>query len=140
MVYEKKQKTLTDSRVRSTYVRINLTQAVAHDSTHIPSQLRKRCLYIVHSRPKLRTWVAQLRKKSYYYCDCVSEHPSSSFIHHSSIIIIIHHRSTVLEMPYRRWQTLSHVLAFSPPLCDVLGRVEGEASVPLVTNEGASTH
>ena len=33
--------------------------------------------------------------------------------------------------PYRR-QILSCVLAFSPRLCDVLGRVEGEASVPRV--------
>ena len=31
----------------------------------VRSQLRKRYLYIVHSRPKLRTWVTQLRKKSY---------------------------------------------------------------------------
>ena len=35
-----------------------------------------------------------------------------------------------LAFPTR--QTLSHVLAFAPVLCDVLGRVEGEASVPRV--------
>ena len=40
--------------------------------------------------------------------------------------------SEYVETPYRR-QTLSCVLAFSPRLCDVLGRVEGEASVPRVS-------
>ena len=40
-------------------------------------------------------------------------------------------RDTRVETPYRR-QTLSHLLAFAPLLCDVrstrVGRVEGEAS------------
>ena len=41
------------------------------------------------------------------------------------------HKKDDVETPYRR-QILSCVLAFSPRLCDVLGRVEGEASVPRV--------